>query len=93
MNALRPAVVPRGIQKFLKQAEVGFSDHLALHRHVPIRFDILDAGHGLVPRIVEMVRDDYAALMLAHRTALSDLARSFGWSFATHHTDQRNHFP
>ncbi len=44
-------------------------------------------GDALIGR-VEMVRDDYAALMRAHRTALSDLARSYGWSFATHHTDK-----
>ena len=52
-----------------------------------VRFEGMEGeGDALIGR-VEMVRDDYAALMQAHRTALSDLARSHGWSFATHHTD------
>jgi uncharacterized protein (DUF58 family) len=52
-----------------------------------VRFEGMEGeGDALFGR-VEMVRDDYAALMQAHRTALSDLARSHDWSFATHHTD------
>jgi uncharacterized protein (DUF58 family) len=52
-----------------------------------VRFEGMEGeGDALIGR-VEMVRDDYAALMRAHRTALSDLAGSYGWSFATHHTD------
>jgi uncharacterized protein (DUF58 family) len=52
-----------------------------------VRFEGMEGeGDALIGR-VEMVRDDYAALMRAHRSALSDLAQSYGWSFATHHTD------
>ena len=52
-----------------------------------IRFEGMEGeGDALIGR-VEMVRDDYAALMRAHRKALSDVAGSHGWSFATHHTD------
>lgn len=52
-----------------------------------VRFEGMEGeGAALIGR-VEMVRDDYARLMAAHRTALSDLARSVGWSFASHHTD------
>jgi uncharacterized protein (DUF58 family) len=53
-----------------------------------VRFEGMEGeGSALIGR-VEMVRDDYAALMRAHRDAVSDLARAYGWSFATHHTDR-----
>ncbi len=52
-----------------------------------VRFEGMEGeGAALIGR-VEMVRDEYTGLMAAHRTALSDLARSAGWSFASHHTD------
>lgn len=44
-------------------------------------------GAALIGR-VEHVREDYATLMNNHRDALAELARSVGWSFATHHTDR-----
>lgn len=53
-----------------------------------VRFEGMEGeGDALIGR-VEMVREDYAALMRAHRSALSGLARSYGWSFTTHHTDK-----
>jgi uncharacterized protein (DUF58 family) len=53
-----------------------------------IRFDGLEGeGSALIGR-VEMVRDDYVALMDSHRRALGDIARSVGWTFAVHHTDR-----
>ena len=52
-----------------------------------VRFEGMEGEGGALIGRVEMVRDDYAALMRAHRSALSDLAQSYGWSFATHHTD------
>jgi len=41
----------------------------------------------LLPR-VEAVRGLYAERLAAHRAALRQLAREFGWRFATHRTDQ-----
>ena len=41
----------------------------------------------LLPR-VEAVRDLYAEKLAAHRAALTQMARGFGWRFATHRTDQ-----
>jgi uncharacterized protein (DUF58 family) len=41
---------------------------------------------ALVPR-VEAVREIYAERVQRHRAALAALARSSGWSFATHRTD------
>ena len=56
-----------------------------------IRFEGLEGeGATLIGR-VEMVRGDYVALLDAHRRGLSDLARSLGWSFATHRTDRPPH--
>ncbi len=41
----------------------------------------------LLPR-VEAVRELYAEKLAAHRAALAQMAREFGWRFATHRTDQ-----
>ena len=38
-----------------------------------------------------MVRNDYTALMHAHRDSIADAARAAGWGFLTHHTDQPPH--
>ena len=53
-----------------------------------IRFEDVAAAAppALVPR-VEAVREVYAERVARHRAALSALAQSAGWSFATHRTD------
>ena len=53
-----------------------------------IRFEGMEGeGAALIGR-VEMVREEYVALMGNHRQALGDIARAVGWSFATHRTDK-----
>lgn len=39
----------------------------------------------------ETLREEYIERMQAHRHGLHMLARQFGWTFATHHTDQSPH--
>lgn len=52
------------------------------------RFEGLEGeGAALIGR-TEAVRDEYAALMNAHRGALTDLCRSCGWTFTVHRTDR-----
>lgn len=53
-----------------------------------IRFEGLgaDIAPALIPR-VEAVRELYAERLARHRAALAALARSAGWTFATHRTD------
>ena len=45
-------------------------------------------GATLIGR-AEAVRDEYTALMNAHRDALTDICRSNGWTFTVHRTDRR----
>lgn len=45
-------------------------------------------GATLIGR-VEAVRDEYTALMNAHRDALTDICRSNGWTFTVYRTDRR----
>jgi uncharacterized protein (DUF58 family) len=53
-----------------------------------VRFeDLEDAGDVLISR-VESVRAEYRDRLVAHREGLMALARGFGWSFMTHHTDR-----
>ncbi|MCW8087270.1 DUF58 domain-containing protein [Sabulicella glaciei] len=53
-----------------------------------VRFEGLEGeAPTLVPR-VEDVRGLYAERLAGHRAALSALARTAGWGFATHRTDQ-----
>lgn len=52
-----------------------------------VRFEGLEGeGIALIGR-VEAVRDEYMALMVNHRQAVSDIARSLGWTWTTHGTD------
>ena len=44
-------------------------------------------GATLIGR-AEAVRDEYTALMNAHRDALTDICRSNGWTFTVHRTDR-----
>ncbi len=51
------------------------------------RFEGLEGeGNALIGR-VEAVRDEYTALLAAHRAALADICRSSGWTFTVHRTD------
>ena len=53
-----------------------------------VRFEGMeDDGEVIVGR-VEAVRDEYHAVLDAHRRGLAALARSAGWTFATHRTDR-----
>lgn len=53
-----------------------------------IRFAGLEGeGETLITR-AEDVREAYAARLAAHRAGLAAIARSVGWRFAVHHTDQ-----
>lgn len=44
-------------------------------------------GNLLAPR-AEALRDAYRARLAAHRAALAEAARAWGWGFITHRTDQ-----
>jgi uncharacterized protein (DUF58 family) len=54
------------------------------------RIEFLGLGNPLkfLANRTEELRAAYAEKFHAHRDALKQLARSVGWSFATHHTDQ-----
>jgi uncharacterized protein (DUF58 family) len=53
-----------------------------------VRFEGMeDDGEVIIGR-VEAVRDDYRAALETHRQGLAALARSAGWTFATHRTDR-----
>ncbi len=52
------------------------------------RFEGMEGeGETLIGR-PESLRGDYAARFAAHRSALSQMVRTAGWSFSVHHTDQ-----
>lgn len=52
-----------------------------------VRFEGLEQEAGFVVPRVEGVRGAYARALEAHQAGLALLARTFGWSFATHRTD------
>jgi uncharacterized protein (DUF58 family) len=49
-------------------------------------FGLEGEGDMLAPH-AESLRDAYKAKLAAHRAALADAARRWGWGFTTHHTD------
>lgn len=49
-------------------------------------FGLEGEGDLLAPN-AESLRDEYRAKLAAHRAALAEAARAWGWGFATHHTD------
>lgn len=53
-----------------------------------VRFAGLEGEGETVVRRTEDVRGGYAARLAAHRDGLAAIARSVGWTFAVHHTDQ-----
>jgi uncharacterized protein (DUF58 family) len=52
------------------------------------RFAGVEEPHTLTVGRAEDLREGYQAALSAHRAGLADLARRFGWSFATHRTDR-----
>ena len=58
-----------------------------------VRFDGMeDEGDVLIGR-VESMRDDYLQAFNRHNQGLEALAKSFGWSYAIHHTDHSPETP
>ena len=52
-----------------------------------VRFEGLEGEGGALVGRVEAVRDDYVAVMEIHKSAIANLARSVGWTSASHRTD------
>ncbi len=52
-----------------------------------LRFEGLEGEGSILIGRVEEIRDEYVAVMRRHREGLSDLARSVGWTCASHLTD------
>ena len=74
-----------GVRGYLLQIADSAEETLPFNGRV--RFEGLEGeGAALVGR-VESVRDDYVAAMENHKSAIANLARSVGWSFASHRTD------
>ena len=53
------------------------------------QFEGLEGEGAMLIGRAEAVRDEYTALMNAHRDALTDTCRSNGWTFTVHRTDRR----
>jgi uncharacterized protein (DUF58 family) len=53
-----------------------------------IEFLGLDQPARFLSPKTEALRADYVAAYLSHRQALRDIARSVGWTFVTHHTNE-----
>lgn len=56
-----------------------------------VRFEGLEREGSLLVRRAERLRPDYVGRMAAQRAGLAVLARRFGWTFASHHTDSPPH--
>ena len=56
-----------------------------------VRFEGLEREGNLVLARVEAVREQYQARLAGHQAGLAALARSHGWSLATHRTDRPPH--
>ncbi len=52
-----------------------------------VRFEGLEGEGAILIGRVEGIREDYVSVMRRHRDGLSDLARSVGWTCASHLTD------
>jgi uncharacterized protein (DUF58 family) len=53
-----------------------------------VEFLGLDLPQSYLARKTEALREDYARAYAAHREAVRGIARSLGWSFLAHRTDQ-----
>ena len=69
------------IMQILDPAEIG------LPYDGRVRFDGLEGEGSMLIGRVDEIREDYAAAMRRHRDGLGDLARSIGWTCASHLTD------
>lgn len=58
-----------------------------------VRFAGLEDEGEMLVRRAEDMRAAYGRKLAAHRDGLAALARSLGWSFTTHHTDQPPQVP
>jgi uncharacterized protein (DUF58 family) len=56
-----------------------------------VRFEGMEREGNLTVARVEAVREQYQARLAAHQAGLAALARSHGWSLATHRTDRPPH--
>jgi len=56
-----------------------------------VRFEGIEERQDLLISRVESVRDAYAGRFRRHREGLQQIARSLGWTFATHRTDRPPH--
>jgi uncharacterized protein (DUF58 family) len=56
-----------------------------------VRFEGFEGEAGTVISRVEAVRDAYHERLAAHRDGLAAIARTAGWTFATHRTDRPPH--
>jgi uncharacterized protein (DUF58 family) len=89
---------PADIQKaWTRLAEAGLKGHIvqisdpaeeALPYDGRNEFISLDSASTYVARKTENLRDDYQKAFAAHRLFLKDLARSLGWTFTVHRTDE-----
>jgi uncharacterized protein (DUF58 family) len=61
--------------------------------HGRIRFSGCEDEGDMLVRRTEDVRAAYARHLAAHRDGLAGLARTLGWSFTVHHTDQPPQVP
>lgn len=53
-----------------------------------VRFDGMEGEGSILIGRVEAVRLEYSELMRVHREAIAEIARSLGWSYTAHSTDQ-----
>jgi uncharacterized protein (DUF58 family) len=56
-----------------------------------VRFEGMEREGNLILARVEAVREQYQARLAGHQDGLAALARSHGWSLATHRTDRPPH--
>jgi uncharacterized protein (DUF58 family) len=56
-----------------------------------VRFEGIEEADEILISRVETVRDAYTGRLAAHREGLAAIARSAGWSLATHRTDRAPH--
>lgn len=53
-----------------------------------VRFRGLEGEGELLVGRTEALREDYLVILANHRAAIGDIARSAGWTYATHRTDR-----
>jgi uncharacterized protein (DUF58 family) len=89
IEALRPQVerfAMRGIKGHLLQILDPAEEDLPFNGRT--RFEGIEEEADLTVGRAEDLRESYARALRAHRATLADLARHYGWSFASHRTDR-----